>query len=175
MLAPLMAVTPLAQSARMCTYCDDTSPDDVVSGLIDDIDTYGWALVWVDGPEGIYAYTIGLQDHVGHPDLIVLDVSEDVAAPLLNSMVDLLGQQDQHARRDLARSGLCLVEGHPDHLIGPLFTMWVRCFEHRPKPGDIVQVVVPESWLCPLHAMARRRLDISGPLVPAIGGAVDDG
>lgn len=158
----------------MCTYCDDTSPDDVVSGLIDDIDIYGWALVWVDGPEGMYAYTIGLQDHVDHPDLIVLDVSKEVAAPLLNSMVDLIGQQDRRARRELARRGLCLVEVHPDHLVGPLLTMWHRYYGHEPERGDLLQVVVPESWFCPLHALARRRLDLPGPLVPAIDGAVDD-
>lgn len=158
----------------MCTNCDGTSPADMITGLEEDIDTCGWALVGVTGREGTYFYTIGLPDHVGHPDMIVLDVSEEVAVPLLTDMVDILDQFNRTARAELARLGLRMVEVHPDHLAGPLFDVWQRYNEYEPHPGDILQVVVPESWYCPLHAMGRRRLDLPGPLVPAIGCDSDD-
>jgi hypothetical protein len=67
----------------MCGLCDGASEDELHLELARIIDTYGWAIQGVEGTESCdsWAYTIGLVERYGQPELVVTTIGFEMACP----------------------------------------------------------------------------------------------
>ncbi|HNJ96772.1 MAG TPA: DUF4262 domain-containing protein [Ilumatobacteraceae bacterium] len=153
----------------MCLECDGFSHEQVMRGLDLKIRTYGWALTQVDEGPSAFSYTIGLVESYGHPELIALDFDAKHHHPLISWLVDDIVEHGRITEARLALGGLRCVEVHPDHLVSDFFGGWANRYGHLPRPGQAMQVLLPDEAYCECHAHAVRRLDRPGPLPPALG------
>jgi hypothetical protein len=65
-----------------------------------DVKTKGWVIVPVGGPDFSWAYTVGLWEHLGHPELIAFALSPDDAVRLVSD-----------AQASIAAANLTLADG----------------------------------------------------------------
>ena len=118
----------------------------------------GWAIQAVEEGAGNlgYAYTIGLTEHSGHPELALANIELDTTARVLNGLGELV-----RAGRTLLPyttatvDGLefALVEVHGAHLRGEVFASWHRIYGWLPSPPPlrVLEVLVPDELLCYEH------------------------
>ncbi|MDO8389448.1 MAG: DUF4262 domain-containing protein [Actinomycetota bacterium] len=151
----------------MCLECDGFSHEEVMRGLDLKIRTYGWALVQVEDGSSSFAYTIGLVENYGHPKLIAVDVKPELQHALIKPLVDGIIERGRPPAGLLALGGLRCVEVHADNLVSEFFGSWANRYGHLPRPGQALQVVLPDEVYCECHAHAVRRLDLPGPLTAA--------
>lgn len=80
-----------------------TIVDDLEADVRDNIDTHGWHVMIVradgDGPD--FAYSIGMEKTLGHPEIIVFGLREE----LMHAMINSIGHR--------VRAGESLVPGQP--------------------------------------------------------------
>lgn len=152
----------------MCLECDGFSHEEVMRGLDLKIRTYGWALVQVDEGSSSFAYTNGLVESYGHPELIVVDIDPVYQHALIKPLVDGIAASGRLPANLLAARGLRCVEVHADHLVSELFGQWANRYGHLPRPGQALQVVLPPEAYCECHAHAVRQLDRPGALPPVV-------
>jgi hypothetical protein len=62
----------------MCDICDGQSPLAAYADFHQKMLRYGWVLQMVEGPSP-WSCTIGLETHVGHPDLVIIDLERHLA------------------------------------------------------------------------------------------------
>ena len=136
-------------------------------GLDLKIRTYGWALVQVEEGSSSFAYTIGLVENYGHPELIAVDVDPLFQHALIKPLVDGIVARGRLPNDLLTLGGLRCVEVHADHLVSEFFGGWANRYGHLPRPGQALQVLLPHEAYCDCHANAVRRLDLPGPLPAA--------
>jgi hypothetical protein len=70
----------------MCIMCEGATLDECRFSIHGIIDRYGWFIQYVE-VEPItlaWAYTIGLSARFGHPELVIVGVTPDTAARILN-------------------------------------------------------------------------------------------
>lgn len=116
------------------------------------IRTHGWAVQWVEGdpkrgkedPEGApFAYTVGLTD-LGHPEIVLSNVSPELGSQLLNH----LGK--------LVRNGRFFLHGdRPEDAIQPPYLpvfldaseqyLNIATFMYRPQYLRAIQMVLPDK------------------------------
>lgn len=146
----------------MCDYCERTTDypyaEDGTLNLNDDGETdpfwrgldvalriHGWTAMVVGDDlhdDGGWAYTLGLQENFGHPDLILLDTCPTLSWPVITSLagsVAALGQLDAGFGCD----GGTTVPVHPRQLEDGLVTCWEDFYELSAREGDFVQVLPP--------------------------------
>ncbi|MGH9156409.1 MAG: DUF4262 domain-containing protein [Acidimicrobiales bacterium] len=152
----------------MCAICDGATEDEVRQHLADSIEWYGWSVQGVEASPGGWgwAYTVGLVERFGHPELVV--------ASMLNfnangGLLNLLGNEIQTGRR--FGSGLRTMVGgadlrftavHPRQFEHGVFNMWFdhyRAFGAQGPELTALQVVLPSTLFCPVHAGPQPRLD----------------
>ncbi|WP_420453520.1 DUF4262 domain-containing protein [Ilumatobacter sp.] len=144
------------------------------------IETNGWALEPVearadlDPPVPAYAYSIGLPDAVGFPDVAVFGLTPIAS----NGLVTLIA--------DACRGGTEIpigveVVGLLDNELRAVFApidleRWGALFEtaiawSKGQPGDYVQLMYPDrSGFLPYEAGFDRRLRLAQPVVGELGG-----
>ena len=63
--------------------------------------------------------------------------------------------------------GVSCVKVHPNHLHGDYFGRWAARYGELPKPGQVLQVLLPDEAYCECHAPVVRRLDRPETTPPA--------
>jgi hypothetical protein len=150
----------------MCEICDGKSEDEVRLSLAKKIDTYGWAVEAVEGDADFesWAYTIGLMEHFGHPELVITSLSAEDSCRILN----VLGNHIREGRR-FSAGEIALVGGIPVELVAVdpqqfehgVFNIW---FDNYRALEDVfqlsaLQVVLPRWLFCECHGHHQPRLD----------------
>ena len=60
------------------------------------IEKHGWAIVGTETEMGYpFTYTLGLRDHLNHPDIIILGMGYNQAAEILHSMIEVIADGDK--------------------------------------------------------------------------------
>jgi hypothetical protein len=89
------------------------TPDEQV---VHDVEKYGWHVIHVmadaEGPS--FAYTIGLTERYGHPEIIVFGLPSTVTHPVLNQ----IGEAVKSGQRfDPGSASDAFLEGHACHFV----------------------------------------------------------
>jgi hypothetical protein len=161
----------------MCDICDGMTYEESLRRLDGVVASHGWAIQGVEadrhGPP--WAYTIGLIEHFGHPELVVTDCTWPVAVELLNDVGDRVAAGARLAVGDTVRGDAGRVElapVHPGHLQHGLCASWTSYYEWRGDdvgPLEVLHVVPVLGSSGDLRAMGRRDLSTMGTFV-ASGG-----
>lgn len=157
-----MAVTPPRHTVGMCLECDGWTPEEIRQHTADCIDWYGWAVQMVEpSPRGWgWAYTLGLLERFGHPELVMVG---RVHFGALGGLINQLGEQIQRGGRitagGVARLGgddFPVVAVHPGQYEHGLFNLW---FDHYQGAGPdlrALQILLPPEPGCPDTALQPR-------------------
>ena len=108
----------------MCLKCDGYSEEEIARGRELIIATHGWMVQGVvpDGhgqPNGGFAYTVGVTESYGLPELVIMDMQHEGAHPILNWAVEFL--RDGGSFDGLDAEGLRWSAVHDVHLDSGLF------------------------------------------------------
>ena len=135
----------------MCFICDGGTLEELHRRIDDAIDGRGWFISAVEAGPGVpaWAYTIGLSERFGHPELVVVDpqcfacaadlinaLAEDVARGVVHQAGDTVGGQG----RLVARIGAV----HPEEWNTDRFNGWLWYYEEKPwqpPPARALQVI----------------------------------
>jgi hypothetical protein len=135
----------------MCFLCDGGSFDELHRLIDDAIDEPGWFVQSIEAGPDVppWAYTIGLSERFGHPELVVVDahcfrcganllqaVADDVAA----GVVYRPGSEVRHDGRVVARIG----DVHADEWATDRFNGWLGYYDSKswkPPRAQALQVV----------------------------------
>ncbi len=152
----------------MCEMCDGGNIADLVEDLDRFIDETGWAVQAVVPRPGHvgWAYTIGLAEVFGHPELLMVDHDIGRAGRIVNG----LGMRIRDDRLQLAPGDqeavggidVELVEVHPVHLCGEALAMWHALYADIPpqmRPRLAALQVRAPSLIEGTHRDMRARLD----------------
>ncbi len=143
----------------MCLECDGYSHEAAVQAFDLKIRIHGWVVVQVGDGESAFSYTVGLVESFGHPELIVVDVDRRLQQGLINELANGIAANGRPALDRPSTRGVRCVEVHRNHLHGAYFAMWAARYGTLPQPGQVRQVLLPDSSYCECHAPAVRRLD----------------
>jgi len=155
----------------MCRICDGASRDHVRLELAQIIDTHGWAVQGVKGETDAdsWAYTVGLVERFGHPELVVTGISMKAASGLLNDVADRVRDGERFVPAetiDLGGVDVGFAAVHPAQFSRGLFAMWFEHYRAVPQAGlklSALQVVLPDWLFCASHARHMPRLDRPDP------------
>ncbi|HQY85205.1 MAG TPA: DUF4262 domain-containing protein [Ilumatobacteraceae bacterium] len=147
----------------MCLQCDGYSHESAMQALSLTISIHGWAVVQVGDDDSAFSYTIGLVERFGHPELIVVDVDRRYQHRLINELAQGIAASGRPALDRPSTRGVRCVEVHANHLHADYFGAWASRYGTLPQPGQVLQVLLPNSAYCECHAPAVRRLDRPDP------------
>jgi hypothetical protein len=128
----------------MCQMCDGMSLEEVLHDLHHLVERFGWAVVTVEATRP-WAYTIGLADRYGHPELVLAGVDVSLSMNVLNALGTMVATGEE-----LRPGGPPVVVGememafgavHPVHLAAGLVGRWEAYYEWRPAPAPTLEVV----------------------------------
>src|SRR4051812_28168407 len=153
----------------MCDMCNGKRESEVLLDLGEKIRRNGYVLQGVDGGASVpsWVYTIGLLDHLDHPELIVAGPEAKLAAAIITDAVALIeegipivGGDDVHIDNLSFRA----VAVHPRQFQSSAFAMWHRYYDRlgsAPEEPCAVQLLCPPSLFCHAHGpdVAGLRLD----------------
>jgi hypothetical protein len=144
----------------MCLRCDGYSEEEVERCLDLAIRVNGWTATQIsdDGQQG-WTYTLGMNEELDHPDLIIIDAPIDLQGKIVHWLATMIceeGHLDDDAVED---AGIELLPVHPEQLTGGLIAQWSHRYRRFPDAGDFLQVLPPKHLFCACHAERRRRLD----------------
>ena len=134
----------------MCFLCDGGTADELMREITDHIDQHGWHVMGVDGgPRGSgWAYTIGLTESFGHPELAYTGMCcFRCAHHSLNAFGARIAEGEQFATGDdivfdgdlLARFGPV----HQRHWQAERFNMWLEFYDGKPwRPSPCALQVI---------------------------------
>jgi hypothetical protein len=153
----------------MCFICDGESYEDHYQRVDEHIATIGWSLIGVESPPGLagqgWAYTIGLIESFGHPELIVTGRQVVDAGRILNSLGELVRggsrlKPGESARLGPNLVGVCAVDA--THLERGRFAAWIDYYTHRsgPPSWEALQVICGDELCCWEHQRSAPRLDV---------------
>lgn len=170
----------------MCMMCDGFDVDDTVAIMAAQLAEYGWVVTGVGDPPGdhgdhghavehgaTYAYTVGLQDCFGHPELVVVGPAAEASARLIHRLVRRIewGWPLQPGRSPLLEDGIVRVGlVHPIQYSQPTFNMWHALRRHghvHTAELRVLQVFAPRSWFCECHRHAQADLSDPGVVLAA--------
>ena len=151
----------------MCEICDGMTEQEFDAVTQAKINEYGYVIQMVRGPDHPeWSYTIGLNESIGHPDLICLDVETSIQEALLADVGERIMDGFLPSKAELRAGDIELLAVHPTHLAGDLVAQWCKRYRRLPAEGDFVQIVPGRSFFCSCHVGRVRRLD--GPTVTAL-------
>ncbi len=144
----------------MCLRCDGYSEEEVDRAHELAIRVHGWTGIQVsdDGDSG-WTYTLGLNDRLGHPDLIMIDVELEVQGQIVDWLASMVAETGSLDVAVVEANGIELVPVHPDQLCGGLVAQWSHTYGRYPAGGEFLQVLPPRGSLCACHSHQVRRLD----------------
>lgn len=146
----------------MCLYCDGYSDGEVRRDLELRIAAYGWGVEGVeapvDGPGEPWAYTVGLVEGFGVPELLVVGLGFREACHLLNRCGSVLAKGG--TPDDLWDEFALRAEVVADHLLTgtDLVNSWTWFYGSPPMQGQFLQLV-PEFGIDELQAELEDDLD----------------
>lgn len=143
----------------MCLQCDGCSHEEAMRALDLQVKVHGWSVVQVGDEHAAFSYTVGLVENFGHPDLIVLDVDRAYQYALINEIAKGIATTGRPALDRPLTEGVRCREVHTNHLTSEYFAMWATRYGGLPRPGQMMQVVLPDRAFCACHKHAVRRLD----------------
>lgn len=149
----------------MCMFCDGATVEDFRERVHAGIARAGFAMVGVEHGPGGYAYTIGLLDHVGHPELVAAHADLSVAASVVEQLArEVLDGVRLHAASETRAFGVP-VGIRPvaeAQLRRGLVAAWHDYYDaygrHELRPV-VLQVVLPDGHNCFEHQTSQPRLD----------------
>jgi hypothetical protein len=148
----------------MCLECDGYSFEEAMQALDLQIRVHGWVFQQIGTGAGSFSYTIGLLENYGHPELVVLDVWDDMQASILTALAAGIVEDGQLRAGDLAVTGVRCAEVDPIHLRDDrYFGTWANRYGRLPVAGEVLQVLLPDSAFCDGHVGLMRRLDLPEP------------
>jgi hypothetical protein len=158
-------VIPPADTGGMCEICNGASRDDVLEGMHQRIQEYGFTTIAVE-EDPPWVYTIGLA-RVGHPELVVAGTHIAFAYSLLQMLGGRVMHGEQFGVDSVTDVGglLCsLGPVHPTRLASGLCGMWSEYDDAHPGMGrlEVLQVQIPDDRFCRCHAGAQPRLELPG-------------
>jgi hypothetical protein len=153
----------------MCAICDGATDEEVRRRLADRIEWYGWGVQGVEASDENWgwAYTVGLVERFGHPELVVasmLDLND--LGELLNLLGDEIGsgRRFQPGVRTRVRDvELDFAKVHRRQFERGVFARWVDHYAPLGSSGpqlSALQVLLPAKYFCPVHAGPQPRLDL---------------
>lgn len=148
----------------MCVICNGMTEQESDATMQTMIDVHGYYIQMVRGPDHPeWSYTIGLQEAIGHPDLICIDVATSLQEALLADIGRSIIDGFPPTKAELRAADIELLPVHPSHLAGDLVAQWRRRQNRLPAEGDFLQILPGLSYFCSCHAGRLQRLD--GPTI----------
>jgi hypothetical protein len=155
----------------MCEICDGKTEDEARLDFARKIDTYGWAIqaVEVSPDNPPWAYTVGLVERFGHPELVVTSLPLDECAGLLNELAVGIGEGRRLSPGASANVGgvpVQFADVHPAQFGHGVFNRWFDHYRARGPDGPrltALQVLLPAWLFCGSHARRVPRLDLPEP------------
>lgn len=139
----------------MCLMCEGFTREQFNEVIAATIVRYGWSVQGVtptdDDRQPPFAYTIGLTESYGLPELVVAGMDHEASVDLLNAVGELLVEGrslDEAVRGFGGRHG---VVDRQRLASGDWFGAWEAYYGEAPAPGAFVQVLLPASAYCPCH------------------------
>lgn len=123
----------------MCFICDGGTPDELMRSIAGHIEQYGWHVSAVsDGVPGLgWAYTVGLTETFGHPELITTGMCcMECAHSTLNNVGEMVAAGSTFAPGDevfdegAVRARIGAV--HERHWQSGRFNTWLEYYGGRP-------------------------------------------
>lgn len=148
----------------MCIMCDGASLDEARFSLHHSIETYGWAIQYVESDRiaRTWAYTVGLSAGFDHPELAIVGVSQEIAAGTLNSLGELVRSGDRleagQALHDDRDEHWLVRAVHPAHFGRGVFAVWEDYYESLggSMPRRVVLEIVPPGRRSRLESPASK-------------------
>ena len=175
---PPGVVTPLVHTAGMCDICDGVTHQQSMERIHENVVSGSWAIQGVEGDahQRSWAYTIGLTENFGHPELVIVDAELPDSGHILNVIGDLIDAGDHLAAGDTFvdadGSIFELVAVHPSYLPHGLCAVWAAYYgwgRIAPAPLDVLQVIRPPSCYCEHHGADRLDLSVPGGAMTVAG------
>lgn len=128
----------------MCCMCDGMSWDEAQADLDRRKDRFGWVLQGVESRRP-WAYTIGLTELIGHPELVMVGVPLNAAGAMLNDVGRHLGHSDELLQPGgsirMGEVDLEIGDVHPVHIAGGLVGQWQTHYDRHPIGAPALAVV----------------------------------
>lgn len=147
----------------MCRMCEGFSMDDVIALAAARVAEYGFGVQAVAGGDDpdrdpfSWAYTIGLLDGAGHPELVVAGVPRLTSGPVLSAIAEAVlagGRFDVGDEIELGDDGIAVVGAvHPVQYDLSTFAMWHNlrgAGSITTSTLEAVQIILPAE-LCPFR------------------------
>lgn len=146
----------------MCKMCEGATHEQMMDELDQLIRRHGYTVQLVTA-RAPWAYTIGVLETFGAPELIVTDLKDDALYKVLHTVVACIADVGGPLEPDeIDEIGVTLLDVHPSHLDTSLFASWVARYGRAPVPGEFQQVLPPPGMFCTYHGRHQRRLDRPG-------------
>jgi hypothetical protein len=121
----------------MCQRCDGFSEEEVERGYDLTIKVDGYVRIQVESAgQPAWAYTMGLNEQFGHPDLICVQVSADLQRQLSFTVGQMIVEDGSPDPEGLAEMDVEPVAADPVHLSGNLIAMWANRYDRLPLAGE---------------------------------------
>ena len=129
-----------------------------------------WALQGVEAGEHQrpWAYTIGLMQHFGHPELVITDGAWRESAVILNQLGECVRQGDRFVPGMVVESDGSAIElgvVHPSYVRDGLCASWSAYYDWTgavPGSLEVLQVITMASTYCEHHQGMRAGLAVPG-------------
>lgn len=160
----------------MCEMCEGKTLEEVHREMGLRIAERGWGVVAVEGDGrrwGPWAYTVGLSDAFGHPELVVADVELSGAYRVLDVFAQAVHDEDEwFISGDVIDFGaddeatIRVAAVHASHLRTELFSGWHAYYRDLGPPAPdlrALQLVLSDEWFCHVHGSPQRDLSRPAP------------
>jgi Domain of unknown function (DUF4262) len=148
----------------MCILCDGGTVDDLLDIVEEEIDDQGYSVMPVgDGRGPGWAYTIGLTESFGQPELVMTNAKPSFAATAFAAMAGLAAAGeglDTCDSVDLAGATFRFCTIHPWHVEHGLLNVWAAYYTRRgDEPVLRVRQVYTDDFACEEHRGQHLLLD----------------
>jgi Domain of unknown function (DUF4262) len=160
----------------MCMMCEGFDLEETLDHDRELIDRYGFIVTGVADGAAPWLYTVGLQEAVGHPEIVLAGPAAEHAARLLNDVGRAVLDGARFGPGDTWPSSegrLRFGAVHPVQFRLGTFNVWKNMVDSGRLASDgyeAMQVFAPRAWFCPGHEVCQP--DLARP-ESRVGIAVD--
>lgn len=142
----------------MCMRCEGYSWEEIDRHNDLVIRVHGYLIQKVVDEDESWTYTVGLDESWGHPDLVCVDIVQDVQVALIRALASEIAERGEIESQVLDDLDLELVTVDESHFADGMVGVWERRYDRRALTGDFLQIVPGPSWFCGVHRAMVRRL-----------------